>query len=95
MRTVVSFPCDIRAVPIEIQQLAEWPHGDNRIEAETPAALSLEASRDGLVERRPRTHRDASTRILHLRERRRGDPFRGLPPVSLGAKTRYSFKVFR
>lgn len=48
--------------------LADQPPGQPNRRFE-PVALSLEAARGGTVPHEPRTHRDASPRILHLRER--------------------------
>lgn len=43
------------------------PSGTTESKAQGPVALSLEAPRDGMAEHGPRTHRDTSPRILHLR----------------------------
>ena len=70
------------------------PSGTTAREDRRPVALSLEASRGGAAEHAGRTHRDASTRTLHLQERGREAP-PGPLTAPLGAKTRHPVKVSR
>ena len=54
--------------------------------------MSLEPVRGGPAEHALKSQRDASTRILHLRD---AEGPAGAPPVSLGAEKRYPVRVFR